>query len=106
MKWNVILCSLSINNRIIPSNNQPLFSGEYLCTCVRSWVDDNGVKQIHRYLRMMAYNKEKNLWHDIGNSSGISHNILAWASGIDACDFRDFDLFCGVPFEKDISVTI
>ena len=43
----------------------------------------------------MEYDANKNYWHDCGNKSGISHNILAWTDKINVCDFNDFNYIAG-----------
>ena len=88
--WNVILHKLDNNNVARPTNN-PVETGNYLCTCVHFF---NG-KEIVRYLQVMHYNSEKNCWHDCNNVSGISHNILAWTDKIKPCDFTDYDYLVG-----------
>lgn len=88
--WNVILYKLNENQLVSPKNN-PTKSGRYLCTCVRKL--DTG--EIVRYLQIMEYNVKKNYWHDLGNSSGISHNILAWTDKVSPCDFENYDYSVG-----------
>ena len=88
--WNVLIGKLE-NNKIIESNNNPKKSGRYLCTCI-SYLNR---EEQSRYLQIMEYDANKNYWHDCGNKSGISHNILAWTDKINVCDFNDFNYIAG-----------
>ena len=88
--WNIILYKED-DDKLVRSNNNPKNSGTYLCTCVNFWQG----KEVSRYLQMMHYNAEKNHWHDCGNASGISHNILAWTDKINPCDFTNFEYSIG-----------
>ena len=94
--WNVVLYKLN-GNTLISSKNNPTKSGRYLCTCVQMW---QGEEQ-KRYLQVMEYDASKNHWHDCGNESGISHNILAWTDKIIPCDFTDFDYY---RFYRDLTI--
>jgi hypothetical protein len=93
--WIILLCEIE-NNTIKPIGKNPKESGNYLCTCVRMW--DN--KEVARYLQIMTFDVNKNHWHDIGNPSGISHNILAWTESIKPCDFENFTYLGGGYFGK------
>ena len=88
--WNLLLHKLNGNELVAPTNN-PTKSGRYLCTCVQYWQGE----EISRYLQIMEFDAPNNHWHDCGNKSGISHNILAWTDKVDVCDFNDFDYICG-----------
>ena len=93
--WNVLLSTID-NNKIIPSKNNPKVSGKYLCTCVLMWQGEK-----HKYLQIMEYDANKNYWHDCGNKSGISHNILAWTDDIKPCEFDDFEYITGGFFKEE-----
>ena len=93
--WNVILHTLDGNTLVRPNNN-PKTSGDYLCTCVKFWQGE----EIARYLHIMHYDAKNNHWHDCGNASGISHNILAWTDSIKPSDFTNFDYLIGGYFVK------
>ena len=88
--WNVLLCKLDGNKVLNPTNN-PTESGRYLCTCVRMFGKD----EVARYLKVMEYDANNKHWHDIGNPSGLSHNILAWTDKIQPCDFCDYCYLAG-----------
>lgn len=92
-EWNITLNSLD-RNKIIPSENNPKSSGQYLCTCV-----SKSGELIHKYLCIMEYNADKSYWHDVGNPNNISHIILAWKEQ-DVCTFDDFEYKAGVLFKK------
>lgn len=95
--WNVILYKLD-GNTLINSENNPTESGRYLCTCVRKLPEE----ELQRYLQVMEYDASRNYWHDCGNKSGISHNILAWTDKIKPCDFADFDYIAGGYFVEKV----
>ena len=88
--WNVILSTITENKVLNNAENQPKKSGNYLCTCVKRSLDG----KYYRYLQTMAYDKERNTWHDIGHNYGISHNILAWTDKVPLCD-AEFDYIAG-----------
>lgn len=92
--WNVILNFLD-GYKIVPSQNNPKKSGQYLCTCIKQCDEKE-----HRYLRIMEYNADGNYWHDIDNRHAISHTILAWKEE-DVCTFDEFENLGGTLFEKD-----
>ena len=95
--WNVVLYKLN-GNTLISSKNNPTKSGRYLCTCIQMWQRE----EQKRYLQVMEYDASKNHWHDCGNESGISHNILAWTDKIIPCDFTDFDYIAGGCFVERV----
>lgn len=92
--WHIVLSTLN-GNRIIPSENNPKESGEYLCTCISM---SGGLE--HRYLKTMEYDENMKRWHDVGNKNGISHLILAWKKET-VCTFSNFEYKAGVLLEKD-----
>lgn len=88
--WNIILHKLDGNTLVSPENN-PTESGRYLCTCIKRWQGE----EVARYLQIMEYDAPNHHWHDCGNASGISHNILAWTDKIQPCEFTDYDYLIG-----------
>lgn len=90
MIWHPIPSTLK-RNKVVSSSNQPKESGNYLCTCVR-W-DSGGNKT--KYISIVHYDKARNCWHDIDNAFGRSHSVLAWAEGVEVCDFDNFEYHCG-----------
>lgn len=88
--WNIILHKLA-GDRLVSKESNPIESGRYLCTCVKIWDG----KEVSRYLQIMEYDANKNHWHDCGNQSGISHNILAWTDKIKPCTFTDYNYLVG-----------
>lgn len=94
--WNIILHKKDkeSTNKLITPNNNPTESGRYLCTCVQYWNDE----EIRRYLQIMEYDAKKRNWHDCGNQSGISHNILAWTNEVPICAFDNYNYIIGGHF--------
>ena len=88
--WNIVLSKIE-NNTIMGADNNPAKSGRYLCTCVSMWYNE----EAKRYLQVMEYDANRNYWHDCGNPSGVSHNVLAWTDKIQPCDFTDFEYVTG-----------
>lgn len=96
--WNISLSELNENNYVITRNN-PTKSGKYLCTCVQMYNRE----EVSRYLQIMEYDADKTYWHDCGNKSGISHNILAWTDKIKPCAFSDYEYIAGGLFVESKS---
>lgn len=86
MNWNVCLDRVE-GDKILPKENPPEDGGEYLCTC----VENNG----HKFLRILCYDRKRNLWHDLGNKNGLSYNILAWTNSVKPCEFEGFTIHAG-----------
>lgn len=82
--WVVLKHTIQ-KNKVLPPENNPSASGNYLCTCVVVWEG----KIENRYLRVMYYDKKTNTWSDSKNSRVISHIILAWRNDIKPCRVRN-----------------
>jgi len=80
----VPLFSTIEDNRLVNPKNHPSVSGDYLCTCIFPLPDG----KFKRFLKIKHYCLENDSWHDVGNSSGLSHTILAYADKVDVCDVQ------------------
>ena len=85
MKWIEVPRILNENNVLQPNPNNPKLSGEYVCTCVKHVGEE-----LYYYMRVMAFDVEKQYWHDIGNPSSISHCIIAYAEDMPLCTSTNF----------------
>ena len=85
MNWKPLFSKVNENNYIVYDCELPKKSGIYICTCIRMF---NG-QECGRYIKVKAFDKERNTWHDIGNKNAISDTIISWCD-VDADDRSDF----------------
>jgi len=80
--WHLVLHDICNGIITLNTDDVPMWSGSYLCTCVEMRND----KVARRYLQIMEYDDENECWHDCGNPGHVSHKILAWTDSIELCD--------------------
>ena len=90
--WHVVLSKI-IDGKVIPSPNNPIRSGLFLCTC---YIKHDG--RAARFLDIKQYDIMKREWHDIDRPDHITGAVLAWTD-IQMCDYNHFDYVLGAILE-------
>lgn len=92
-EWHVTTNNIR-NGMLIPSDNNPKCSGNYICTCV---TKSEGLA--YKFVTVKRYNAAKRKWYDINSDAPSFDAVLAWAY-IQPCAYNNFDYVLGTVVEK------